>query len=202
MTTTAKLAVATSILMLFLGMLIGQQATKEKYQFRVPDYIVYTPKETKQKVEIRNTLMTTYALHITKADWLADNVLIAHQIYGTPIEIMLALISVESEFDEFAKSSSNAIGFTQVMPSVWGNEIPYDIYNPAQNILAGAHILNNYKTECGNWECALKAYNVGITNYKNGKEKSAAKRYVNKIKVELKRLLLANSNFKGDLKRG
>jgi hypothetical protein len=37
MTTTAKLAVATSILSLLLGMLIGQQATKEKYSAQVQE---------------------------------------------------------------------------------------------------------------------------------------------------------------------
>lgn len=195
MTTTVKLAVATSILSLLLGMLIGQQATKEKYQFRVPDYIVYTPKETKEKVEIRNTLMAAYLLDITKADWLADNVLIAKQIYGVPPEKMLALISVESKFDEHAVSNKNAVGFTQVRPSVWADEIPYDIYIPADNILAGAHILNNYRTECGNWDCALKAYNVGITNFKAGKKEGAAKRYVKKIKTEIERIAMAKNKY-------
>lgn len=216
MTTTAKLAVATSILSLLLGMLIGQQATKEKYsaqvqerieqleeqKFEVPSYVIYTPKETKLKVDIRNTLMATYDLDITKADWLADNIVIANQIYGIPFDIMISLISVESEFDEFAKSGSNAVGFTQVVPSVWRDDIPYDVYKPAENILAGAHILNVYKTECGNWECALKAYNIGITNFKAGKEQSAAKRYVKKIKIELTRLMAFNSTYSNNLKRG
>jgi soluble lytic murein transglycosylase-like protein len=169
----------------------GVHQTEEKYIHDVPSFVIYVPKETKEKVEMRNILMETYQLDITKADWLADNINVASKMYHVPTEIMLALVAVESSFDEHAVSSSNAVGFTQVVPSVWGDEIPYDVYNPAENILAGAYVLNNYRIKCGDWQCALKAYNIGITDYKKGKQKSAAKRYVKKITEELKRMNMA-----------
>lgn len=196
MTTTAKLGVATSTLMLLLGMLIGTHATEERFKQDIPNYIVYVPKETTEKVALRDTLMSTYKLDITKADWLADNVNIASKIYGIPTIKMLALIAIESEFDEHALSSADAVGFTQVIPSVWGDEIPYDVYNPAENILAGAYVLSHYKTKCGDWDCALKAYNIGITDYNKGHNKSAAKRYLAKFKKEIKKLDIVMLDWK------
>lgn len=198
MTPTAKLGVATSVLSLFLGMLIGTLATEEKFKNDIPNYVIYVPKETTEKVELRNTLMDAYQLDITKADWLADNINVASKIYGIPTLKLVALISIESEFVHDAISSADAVGFTQVIPSVWGDEIPYDVYNPAENILAGAYVLSHYKTKCGDWDCALKAYNIGITNYNKGRNVSAAKRYLAKFKKELKKIevvLLGNNNL-------
>lgn len=191
MTTPLKLCVASSILSLFLGMFWGKCTTEEKFRQDIPSYVIYVPKETKEKVKLRNTIMETYHLDVTKADWLADNINVASNLYQVPTDIMLSLVAVESEFDENAISSSDAVGFTQVVPSVWEDEIPYDVYNPADNILAGAYVLNQYYLKCGSWNDALKAYNIGISDHKKGKNKSAAKRYVNKIKEELKKINLA-----------
>ncbi len=189
-----KLALAASILALFSGVLIGKQMYEYKYFFNTPPIVVYIPHETVVKQSIRDVILTeykSYNVSFSDADWIADNILIAEKTYQVPSNILLALIKVESSFVINSLSNKDAVGLTQVRPSVWKDEIEYNLYDPAQNILAGAQILRNYKNECGNWECALKAYNIGITNFKAGKQKKPAAQYVKKIKEELQRIDIA-----------
>lgn len=189
-----KLALAASILSLMIGVLIGKQQYEYKYFFNTPATVVYIPHETVMKQNIRDVILTEYKsqnVSFSDADYIADNIIIAEMTHKVPSNIMLALIKVESSFVMDAISHRNAVGLTQIRPSVWKDETEYNLYNPAENIMAGAQILRNYKIECGNWECALKAYNIGITNFKAGNQKKPAAKYVAKIKKELQRIDIA-----------
>lgn len=104
--------------------------------------------------------------------------------YDIPHEIIIAVIAVESSFIVDAKSGSGAVGPMQVVPRFW-KEVELDPNDLHQNILLGSQILRTYKDKCGGWACAFKSYNVGITNYRRGKEVPAQKRYINKIVTEL-----------------
>lgn len=189
-----KLALASSLLSLIIGVLIGQKIHEDKYFLNAPDFVVFVPHEDVKKQALRDIILTEYPeynVSIIQADFIADNIILAEQMMGVPPNIMLALIATESSFIADAISNKSAVGYTQVVPSVWKDEIPYDLYDNAQNILAGAFVLRNYYLKLGNWDAALKAYNVGISDYKRGKKQKASKRYLTKIKFELKKIDVA-----------
>lgn len=83
-------------------------------------------------------------------------------------DLVLALIEVESHFNEFAISRVGAQGLMQVMP-FWKNEIgrPDDnLTNIDTNLSYGCRILQFYlKKEQGNWINALARYNGSYGKY-------------------------------------
>lgn len=83
-------------------------------------------------------------------------------------DLVLALIEVESRFDNFAVSSAGAQGLMQVMP-FWKKEIgrPEDnLINAKTNLSYGCRILQFYlKKEKGNWMKALARYNGSYGKY-------------------------------------
>ncbi len=83
-------------------------------------------------------------------------------------DLVLALIEIESRFDNFAISRAGAQGLMQVMP-FWKKEIgrPNDnLTNIATNLSYGCRILQFYlKKENGNWMNALARYNGSYGQY-------------------------------------
>lgn len=149
--------------------------------------VVYTQIDpiTVSKNDIRRQMLDVYKMEPSRADWWAHHIAYAADAHSVPTNILISVISVESEFQLDVTSTAGAIGPAQVIPSTWKKALGYRIEDPIQNIYAGAYILSNYKNTCGNWDCAIKAYNVGITNYLAGKQKSAQTRYSGKVKIEL-----------------
>lgn len=84
-------------------------------------------------------------------------------------EIILALIEVESHFDQYAISHAGAIGLMQVMP-FWLDEIgrPNDnLFDAQTNLRFGCTILRYYlDKEKGNLTHALARYNGSLHSYK------------------------------------
>lgn len=134
-------------------------------------------------------LISTYGIESADAHEIAHMVAYASVIEDVPIEILVSIIKVESEFDSKAKSKHGAIGYAQVKPSAWKNEIPYNVNNKQGNILAGAYVLKRYYLETGNWSDAVKAYNIGITNFNRGKMKKSASIYHEKVYTEMKLIM-------------
>ena len=139
-----------------------------------------------EKNIIENTsdyISTNFKLKDAEANDIAKIIYFAAMEFEIPIEKLVALIAIESGFKSSAKSSEGAIGLAQVKQSVWQGYLDrdYDLYSPDDNVLAGAEILTKYKEKCGNWSCALKAYNVGITNYMRNVSTTAMNRYIKKI---------------------
>lgn len=94
--------------------------------------------------------------------------------YEIPPALLAALIHRESSFKQSARSSSGAVGLTQVMPKYWSRQCD-SIWTAKGNIDCGAKILSTYlKSAEGDWKVALAFYNVGPNNY----EKSAKMRRV------------------------
>lgn len=83
-------------------------------------------------------------------------------------DLVLALIEVESHFNEYAVSRVGAQGLMQVMP-FWKNEIgrPEDNLTDIEtNLSYGCRILQFYlKKEKGNWMNALARYNGSYGKY-------------------------------------
>ena len=79
------------------------------------------------------------------------------------LEILTALIVVESSANHQAISEKGALGLTQVMPLIWG----YDkatLFNPYKNIEIGSEILKGYVKQHGLLG-GLSAYNSGHKEY-------------------------------------
>jgi soluble lytic murein transglycosylase-like protein len=94
-------------------------------------------------------------------------------------ELVLALIEVESNFDQFAISSAGAQGLMQVMP-FWLKEIGRaddNLFNIKTNLRMGCTILRYYMDmEKGNITRALARYNGSLGSY----------RYPNKVFTKLR----------------
>ena len=92
--------------------------------------------------------------------------------YGMPANYLKALAAIERGWE--GTSKSGALGIMQVMPKYW-SDLGYNLNDPAQNIMAGAHILDYYYNQVKNeairigmdpWEAAARAYFSG-SNWKN-----------------------------------
>ncbi len=91
----------------------------------------------------------------------------AYKIYEcsdheVPMDILTALIVVESSANYRAVSNKGALGLTQVMPTVWNFDREV-LEDPYQNIEIGASILKHYIQRYG-LEGGLSAYNSGKKN--------------------------------------
>jgi soluble lytic murein transglycosylase-like protein len=91
---------------------------------------------------------------------------------GLPPEMILAVIDVESGFQRYAVSRSNAQGLMQVM-RFWLIELDrpgYALLSIQENVRMGCTILRHYyDLENGNWTRALARYNgsLGRREYPN-----------------------------------
>lgn len=102
---------------------------------------------------------------------------------------ILAIAGIESSFDENAKSALKhdpAVGLMQMRPKVWGVD-KKELSTIEGQIKHGAHVLHQYYTKTGSVEGAVKAYNIGLTNYNSGKQHDAAHRYATKFTKEVSR---------------
>lgn len=94
-------------------------------------------------------------------------------------ELVASVIFTESSFRKNVKSHVGAMGPAQVRP-YWRGFCGSDLADPEENVYCGAQIISHYQTVCGNEQCALLAYNVGI-NQDDEIMHSAGRRYVRKI---------------------
>ena len=79
-----------------------------------------------------------------------------------PLALLVAVAQVESRMTPDARSSADARGLLQVLPST-GAALRLDVTRPATNILAGARYLRQLLDEFQSPNLALAAYNAGPT---------------------------------------
>jgi soluble lytic murein transglycosylase-like protein len=86
----------------------------------------------------------------------------AAERYRLPEALLLAVMAVESNFDQRALSEKGAMGLMQLMPGTARDMYVADAWDPAQNIEGGARYLrvlaNQYE---GDMVKTLAAYNAG-----------------------------------------
>ena len=86
----------------------------------------------------------------------------AAEKYSLPVELLLAVMAVESHFNETALSEKGAVGLMQLMPGTAREMYVADAWAPEQNIDGGARYLrilaNQYE---GDLVKTLAAYNAG-----------------------------------------
>jgi soluble lytic murein transglycosylase-like protein len=101
-------------------------------------------------------------------DWLArsaqyDGVIsVAAKAATIQAELVRAVIVVESGFNPRAVSKKGAVGLMQLQPATARRYGVKNIYDPEQNVRAGARYLSDLLVRYGsNLELALAAYNAG-----------------------------------------
>jgi soluble lytic murein transglycosylase-like protein len=101
-------------------------------------------------------------------DWLSRSAKYEQAITGAAkantiqAALVRAVIVVESGFNPRAVSKKGAVGLMQLQPATARRYGVKDIYDPEQNIRAGAHYLSDLLTRFdSNLELALAAYNAG-----------------------------------------
>ncbi len=97
----------------------------------------------------------------TVAQW-REHIRQAAEKYRLPEELLLAVMAVESNYDQAALSEKGAMGLMQLMPGTAKDMYVSDAWDPAQNIEGGARYLrilaNQYN---GDMVKTLAAYNAG-----------------------------------------
>lgn len=88
---------------------------------------------------------------------------------GVPANLIKAVMKLESNGENLGPNNANATGPMQVVTTIWG-DLGYNLFDPAQNIMAGAAILKQFHDEYAGWatqngidpwKAALYAYYAG-----------------------------------------
>ena len=129
--------------------------------------------ETSFKASMRNSLAKAVSGKNSKdeldsgSETLEDIFRRASEKYGISTKLLKAVAKTESNFRTDARSSAGAGGIMQLMPATARAHGVTDLYDPEQNIMAGAEILSsNLNTYKGDLSLALAAYNAGGGNVK------------------------------------
>lgn len=108
------------------------------------------------------------------AGWILE----ASQRQGLEPELIASLVLTESSFRKNVTSHVGAIGPAQVRPELWSGFCgSSNLTDPEENIYCGAQVLSHLAERCGDYQCGLRAYNVGI----HSSRVQAGLRYVTKI---------------------
>lgn len=96
-------------------------------------------------------------------------------------EMVLAVIAVESRFQQHATSSAGAKGYMQILHTS-GKIVTSE---PWQNIRGGIELLKEYRQQLNSDKQALAAYNVGIGSVQRG---GGNPKYAEKVLTELSKI--------------
>lgn len=86
----------------------------------------------------------------------------AATLYQIPVELVRAVIKVESDFDPRAVSPADARGLMQLIPETASRMFVNDVFDPRENILGGTRYLRVLANLFnGDIELTLAGYNAG-----------------------------------------
>jgi hypothetical protein len=91
----------------------------------------------------------------------SDQILIAARKAKINPWLLVAVVRAESNFDPMAVSRAGAAGLTQLMPGTAEDLNVVDVFDPRQNLEAGAGYLRTMLDRFGSLTLALAAYNAG-----------------------------------------
>ena len=98
--------------------------------------------------------------------------------------LLVAVVRAESNFDPMAVSRAGAAGLTQLMPATAADRGVADVFDPAQNLEAGAGYLRAMLDRFDSLTLALAAYNAGpntIDRYEGIPPYRETRNYVRKV---------------------
>ena len=118
----------------------------------------------------RQSLLDQYAAAVryfnphlpeSKARTIAGHVIWYSQVNGVDARLVMAVIAVESGFDNRARSNKGAMGLGQLMPGTAKDLGVVNPYDPEQNIAGAVRLIRWNLSEFGNDDLALACYNAG-----------------------------------------
>jgi len=130
----------------------------------------YTDEELTSRIASHVQARQRDTMTATEIDAVARAVVEGTQRYGIEPGLILAVIHVESRFDNFAVSSAGALGLMQILPST-GAELaaregipwfgPRSLFDPVVNVRLGTAYLDQLSERYRDTRTALAAYNWG-----------------------------------------
>lgn len=172
-----------AVLFSIIGIISIFSIGKNKTNLNIDNVVQQPPPITTDRI-----LADLYNISPTQSRILGMVIDDAATLENIPSEYLVAIIKVESDFQWKAKSSEGAVGLAQIKPEYWDQVKGYNVYDKYENVYLSAFILKEYQQQLGHWDAALRAYNVGITNYRNNNSQSAQQRYIVKITIELNKI--------------
>jgi hypothetical protein len=125
--------------------------------------VVHTDKRASGTDPVTQVVLDRNARRVTRIDrarWDAEIREAARQ-HGVDAALIHAVISAESAYDPFARSSQGARGLMQLIPETGARYGATNLLDPAQNIDAGTRYLKDLIAQFGKLDLALAAYNAG-----------------------------------------
>ena len=124
---------------------------------------VAAPVLSREQQNVVRFIEKTYQVAAEQTQWFVEHAYRTARDLKIDPMLILAVISVESNFDPRAQSNRGAQGLMQVLTRVHADKFsPFGgvaaAFDPMANIRVGAQILNDYLKRDGSVEGALKAY--------------------------------------------
>lgn len=177
------------LLMFFVTLLSCYWAYNIENYIKVPDSdIVVLEHKPKIQLALSNYIQKSNPkVSDDDADTIAANIV----EYSDDPFLIAGMIKVESGFNQYAISGSNALGLTQTIPKWHLDKIAYvknkfgyfDIFDYKQNIILGVMVYEEYLTQLGSVSKALTQYNGNQPDIPYAKmvmaEKRKAEKYYN-----------------------
>lgn len=136
---------------------------------------------SEQVDEYADRVSGAFGISERRAEEFAGWILEASTRQELDADLLASLVLTESSFRKDVRSSVGAFGPAQVRIEYWATFCGSDdLHHPDENIYCGAQILAHLAERCGELDCALHAYNVGLHNRDPYRERAGA-RYVAKV---------------------
>lgn len=119
---------------------------------------------------------------LEKAAPYMDIIRDASAVYGVPVNVIMAVIKAESDYQQYCVSHSGAMGLMQIMPVNAEEFGVTDSFDPRQNIMCGTEeIARHLRTYNGDLKLALAAYNTGAGNIRRRGVTSSSSQAYNSV---------------------
>jgi len=133
-------------------------------------HIFTTPRTRRTFLQPQRTLAPLFTLDAVKEDFFRTQVPYGSIIYrearknGLAPELVAAVVEAESDFRVHLVSEKKAMGLMQIIPSTGRLLGADDLFDPQENVAAGAKYLRYLVKRFGDQGVALAAYNAGEGN--------------------------------------
>ena len=172
------LAIVAALLVAVSVSNVGGHAGYERVSFAIPATAQPRVPWDSEVDAFGHKVSQAFGIRRSTATEFAGWILEASERQRLEPELLASLVLTESSFRKNVRSHVGAIGPTQVRPEFWGRFCGSpNLHDAAENIYCGAQVLAYLKTRCGDYGCALQAYNIGLYS----KQFSAGRRYLAKI---------------------
>ncbi len=122
---------------------------------------------------------------------LANLISVEAEAFDVPVELVYAVILIESSGNPLAKSEADCRGLMQVSEEIWNifmkGKSWHLAYNPEENVRCGIRYLGDLYKMYVSWEKVLRHYHSGDPN----SDRAVTDRYVRKV---LKRAGMMNGD--------